>query len=63
VAVVAHDVTFEFINAEESWQIFDWASRRLLGMSADDFVAKWEAGEFNDEPTSEAWFVSTLRPA
>ena len=35
---------------EEGRAIFDQEAHRLLGMDGEEFVRKWEAGEFDDNP-------------
>jgi hypothetical protein len=37
-------------TAEEGRKIFDAAARRHLGMSGDEFLRRWDAGEFADDP-------------
>lgn len=37
-------------TAEEGRAIFDDAARRHLHMSGDEFLRKWDAGEFADDP-------------
>jgi hypothetical protein len=52
--------TFEFIDAEESWRIFEAAAQREFGMNAVEFIARWDAHMFDDNPTAS--FVAALRP-
>lgn len=35
---------------EEGRAIFDGAAQRLLHMSGDEFLRRWDAGEFADDP-------------
>ena len=35
---------------EEGRAHFDEQARRLLGMEGEEFVRRWEAGEFDDNP-------------
>lgn len=37
-------------SEEEGRVIFDEAARRLLGMSGEDFLRRWDAGKFADDP-------------
>jgi hypothetical protein len=37
------------VNPAESREIFDRAARRYLGISGDEFIAAWEAGELDDD--------------
>lgn len=57
-------VTVEKISADEAWGVFDDASRRILGLSADELVARWDAGERDSLGTSrELMRVLILRPS
>jgi hypothetical protein len=38
------------LTPTEWFDIFDRASKRLLGISGADFIAKWEKGEFGPDP-------------
>ncbi|MEA2641607.1 MAG: hypothetical protein QOF51_3001 [Chloroflexota bacterium] len=38
----------QFIDREEGLHIFDEQARELLGMSGEEFVRRWNAGEFDD---------------
>ena len=37
----------------EAWDIFDRAARRRLGMTGEEFLAKWDAGAFPDPDEQE----------
>lgn len=37
-------------SVEEGREIFDAAAQRHLGISGDEFLRKWDAGEFADDP-------------
>ena len=41
---------YEVLTPEEAWDIFDQAARRLLHMRGEDFIRKWDAGEFPGDP-------------
>ena len=56
-------VTYESITAEESWSVFDEASKRLLGMDGHLLVKKWESGELADDKSPELMRVLMLRPS
>jgi hypothetical protein len=34
-----------FISREEGWEILEENAQRLLGMSADEFIRRWDSGE------------------
>ena len=36
------------LTYEEGWVMFDEQARRRLGMSGEEFLAKYQAGEFGD---------------
>ena len=33
------------ISVEQSWQVFDAAAQRLLKMSGDELIRRWDDGE------------------
>jgi hypothetical protein len=39
-----------YVSAEEGRQMFDEAARELVGMSGEEFIRRWEAGEFESIP-------------
>ena len=54
--------TVEFLTREEGWQILDEQARRSLGMSAEEFVRAWNAGEFDNPDRPEVMHVAMLLP-
>jgi hypothetical protein len=38
------------LTLEEGRELFDKQARRYLNMSGEEFINKWEAGEFDDDP-------------
>lgn len=48
------DIAHPILNAHESFEVFDGETRRLMdGMSGEEFIQRWRAGEFDavaDEP-------------
>ncbi|MBA3416560.1 MAG: hypothetical protein H0U10_15170 [Chloroflexia bacterium] len=49
------------ITADEAHAIFDRKARRLLGISGDEFVRRWEGGDYcGDEETDEARLTNRL---
>ena len=38
------------LTLEEGPQIFDRAARRRFGMSGEEFLHRWDAGEFRENP-------------
>lgn len=40
-----------FIGIEEGWEILEENAQRLLNMSADEFIRRWDSGELKvDRP-------------
>lgn len=60
---MAGNVTFEPISDDEAWSIFDENAQRLLHMSADEFVARWDAGEFQPVESTAVMQLLMLRPS
>lgn len=49
------------LTPEEARAVFHRKTRRLLGISGDDFVRRWEAGDYcGDEETDEARLTNRL---
>lgn len=57
------NVTVINIDRDESWEIFDAAANNLLGVSADQFVKDWDAGEYAERDEIEVMRVAMLRPS
>jgi hypothetical protein len=38
-----------FLSDEESHQLFDAEARRLMNMSGEEFLRRYDAGEFQDQ--------------
>jgi len=49
-------VGFRELSYEEGWELLDAEARRFLGISGEEFVRKWDAGEidFDDPETHSA---------
>ena len=56
-------VSFERISAEEQWEIFDDASRRLLDIDGAEFAGRWDRGEFVGRDEPGVMQVAILRPS
>lgn len=56
-------VRFEKINASGSWQIFDQAAHRLLGIDAATFVQRWDSGSYASDASTDVMKVAMLRPS
>ena len=46
------------LTPEEVEREFDAEARRTLGMSGDEFRARWLRGEFADQDTGPVWRVA-----
>lgn len=38
----------QIIDAAEAREVFDYQARRLMGMSGEEFLRRWDAGEFRE---------------
>jgi hypothetical protein len=38
----------QFVSPEEAAELFDQQARELVGMSGDEFLRRWDAGEFRE---------------
>jgi hypothetical protein len=46
------------LTEEQSWQLLDDAAMHWLGISAHEFLQRWDAGAFGDIPdTPEGWRI------
>lgn len=54
------------LTPREAWDLYDQQARELLGMSAEEFDAALEAGDFNgrieERPVLKVWMIRTPRP-
>ena len=51
------------LTLEEGWELLDKQARKYLNMSGKEFVKKWEAGEFDEDPDQpEIMHVAMLLP-
>lgn len=39
---------YRFVTPEEGWEMFDCEARHLMNMSGEEFLRRWDAGEFNE---------------
>jgi hypothetical protein len=58
-----NSVEFEKINNKQSWQVFDAAARRRLGISAQELINRWDAGDYDGKTSPELMLVLMLRPS
>ena len=61
----AHDGV-EVLTPEQAWLSFDRQARELLGMGGEEFIRRWDAGEYDaiaDEPGhTDLVYLAMLRP-
>ena len=50
------------LTAEEGKQLVDRQTRRYFNMSADEFIAVWNTGVFDNDPRPEVAHVAMLIP-
>jgi hypothetical protein len=59
--VVATTEAATTLSAEEGRDLFEHEARRLLGISGDEFLRRWDAGDYRDLPdTPDAWKAMRL---
>lgn len=56
------------LSREESWQMFDRQAQRYLGVSGEEFVRAWDAGEYGDpddrsKNPPEVMYLAMLLPS
>jgi hypothetical protein len=39
----------ELLTPEEARAVFDYQARQLVGLSGDEFMRRWNAGEFHEQ--------------
>lgn len=57
------EVAFQMITNEDSWDVFDDAARKRLGMSGEEVVRRWDTGEFAKHDSVALMQVMMLRPS
>lgn len=57
--------TDEYVNVvsdEEAWEIFESETQRLLGMSADEFIEKFDSGYWPDpDAVGRVMYLASVR--
>ena len=56
-------VEFKKITKKQSWQVFDAAAHRVLGVSGEEFVKLFESGAYDAERNNAVMQVAMLRPS
>ena len=44
---------YRILPPDEAHAFFDGVARQIVGMSGDEFIAKWDAGDYADLPLDE----------
>ena len=57
-----HGVTYEELSHEEWRAMFDRNAREWLGMSGEEFIQKWEAGETDDLNHTDVVMLTLMSP-
>lgn len=57
-----HEVEVVEVTREEGRAMLDQAAREALKMSADEFLRKWDAGEYEDADDPAVTRVAMLIP-
>lgn len=57
-----HGVTYKELSREEGRAMFDRNARDWLGMSGDEFIQKWEAGEIEDPDRTDVIMLALMIP-
>lgn len=52
----------EWLSAEEARALFDERAREVVDMSGDEFVRRWEAGEFDADDRSDLMALVLMIP-
>lgn len=52
----------EYLDKKQGWKLLDANARKYLGMSAEEFLSRWDCGEFTDIDTPEMMNVAFLIP-
>lgn len=48
LGAVSDEDQIKFMSPQETWQWFDNESQTLLGISGEEFLRRWDAGEYRD---------------
>ena len=58
---VDEDAQARYVTAEEARAMFDYQARKSLGISGDEFLRRWDRGEYQPVPdTREGWKIGHL---
>lgn len=57
-----HEVEVVELSRQEGRAMLDQAARDTLGISADEFLSKWDAGEYEDSDDPAVTRVAMLIP-
>jgi hypothetical protein len=50
------------VTAEEGWALLERQAQERLGMTAEEFIKRWEAGEIEDPDRTDVLMVAFLIP-
>lgn len=49
-----------FVTDEEAWAIFDGSARYYMGISGEEFLRRWDAGEWSEEESDRVPVVHVV---
>lgn len=53
---------WEYLTDEEALAMFDETARRYMNMSGEEFLRRWETGDFEDPDSSDVIHVGIMAP-
>jgi hypothetical protein len=62
VAAAEQGVKVRELTRDQGWTLLDKQARRYLGMSAEEFVRRWDLGDFAQDDRYEVQRVAMLLP-
>jgi len=62
MATTYDGVEIQYLTEEEGRALFDRVARECLGMSGEEFLRRWDAGEFAGDDRDEVIHLFMLMP-
>jgi hypothetical protein len=60
--VAREDRHIRELDDAQSWELFDNAAQHYLGISGEEFLARWDSGYYEDPDQPEVMSVVMLLP-
>lgn len=54
------DTSARYATDEEAWKIFDDSARYYMGISGEEFLRRWDAGEWSEEESDRVPVVHVV---